>query len=145
MRGQIPLPPIAMPPKKTSATPCPCGQPKDYADCCGVYHGGVAAPTAEALMRSRYSAYALGRANYILATWHASTRPLDANPGRGIRWIGLTIKRHETSDDSALVEFVARYKTGGRAQRLHEVSRFVREHGRWYYVDGQVDDEDGRR
>ncbi len=144
MRDPQPLPPIAMPPKKVSATPCPCGQPRDYADCCGVYHGGVAAPTAEALMRSRYSAYALGRADYILATWHASTRPPDASPEQGLRWIGLTIKRSEaTGDDRAIVEFVARYKIAGRAQRLHEVSRFVREDGRWYYVDGQVDDDGG--
>ena len=142
MPGLMSLQPIAMPLKKTSATPCPCGQPKDYADCCAVYHGGVAAPTAEALMRSRYSAYALGRADYILATWHASTRPPDARPGQGIRWIGLTVKRHEdTGDDRAIVEFVARYKIAGRAQRLHEVSRFVHEDGRWSYVDGQVDDD----
>ena len=145
MPGLMPLPPTAMPPKKTSATPCPCGLPKDYADCCGVYHGGVAAPTAEALMRSRYSAYALGLEAYVLATWHASARPPDASPDRGIRWLGLTIKHHEASDDSAFVEFVARYKIGGRAQRLHEVSRFVREDGRWYYVDGQVDDAADRR
>ena len=141
-----PPPPTAMLPKKNSATPCPCGLPKDYADCCGVYHGGVAAPTAEALMRSRYSAYALGHEDYLLATWHASTRPLDASSDQGMRWIGLTIKRHETTgDDRAIVEFVARYKIAGRAQRLHEVSRFVREDGRWFYVDGQVDDEDDRR
>ena len=140
MRGLISLPPIAMPPKKNSATPCPCGLHSDYADCCGVYHGGVAAPTAEALMRSRYSAYAQGREDYILATWHASTRPPDARPEQELRWIGLTIKRSEaTSDDRAIVEFVARYKIAGRAQRLHEVSRFVREDGRWFYVDGQVD------
>lgn len=145
MRSHVNLPPIAMPPKKTCATPCPCGQPQDYADCCGVYHGGVAAPTAEALMRSRYSAYALGREAYVLATWHASTRPPDARPEEGLRWLGLTIKRFAaTGDDCAIVEFVARYKIGGRAQRLHEVSRFVREDGRWYYVDGQVDDDDRR-
>lgn len=130
-----------MPPKPPLATPCPCGQPRDYADCCGVYHDGLAAPTAEALMRSRYSAYVLGLEAYVLATWHVSTRPADASPDANTRWLGLSIKRcAATGGDSAIVEFVARYKIGGRAQRLHETSRFVREDGRWYYVDGQFDD-----
>jgi len=141
MAGLMTLRPTAMPPKKNSATPCPCGQPKDYADCCGIYHAGVAAPTAEALMRSRYSAYVLALEPYLLATWHTSTRPTDVTAEEKTRWLGLTIKRFEaTGADRALVEFVARYKIGGRAQRLHEVSRFVREDGRWYYVDGQFDD-----
>ena len=91
-------------------------------------------------MRSRYSAYVLGLEPYLLATWHASTRPtaLDLDKETSPRWLGLDIKRHQATDpDSAVVEFVARYKTGGRAHRLHEVSRFVRENGRWYYVDGE--------
>jgi SEC-C motif-containing protein len=91
-------------------------------------------------MRSRYSAYVLGLEPYLLATWHASTRPtaLDLDKETSPRWLGLDIKRHQaTGPDSAVVEFVARYKTGGRAHRLHEVSRFVREDGRWYYVDGE--------
>lgn len=94
-------------------------------------------------MRSRYVAYALGREPYLLATWHASTRPaslaLDTEPRP--RWIGLAIKRHETQgEDRAIVEFVARYKIGGRAHRMHETSRFVREDGRWFYIDGDVTD-----
>ena len=91
-------------------------------------------------MRSRYSAYVLGLEPYLLATWHASTRPtaLDLDKETSPRWLGLDIKRHQaTGPDSAVVEFVARYKTGGRAHRLHERSRFVREDGRWYYVDGE--------
>ena len=91
-------------------------------------------------MRSRYSAYVLGLEPYLLATRHASTRPtaLDLDKETSPRWLGLDIKRHQATDpDSAVVEFVARYKTGGRAHRLHEVSRFVREDGRWYYVDGE--------
>jgi SEC-C motif-containing protein len=90
-------------------------------------------------MRSRYSAYVHRLETYLLATWHPSTRPSPQlfdgadNP----RWLGLEIKRHEmTGTDSAIVEFVARYKVGGRAHRLHEISRFVREDGRWLYVDG---------
>lgn len=91
-------------------------------------------------MRSRYVAYALGLEPYLLATWHPSTRPadlkLDEDPPR---WLGLTIKRHELQDDDhAIVEFVARYKVGGRAYRLDETSRFVREDGRWFYLDGDI-------
>ena len=99
------------------------------------------APDAEALMRSRYSAYVLGLADYLLATWHPSTRPatLDADPA-GLKWLGLEVRRHTVIDAAqASVEFVARSKLGGRAHRLHETSRFVREDdGRWYYVDGEI-------
>lgn len=89
-------------------------------------------------MRSRYTAYVLMREPYLLATWHASTRParLDLAP---TQWIGLTVHHHERQDaDHATVEFIARYKLNGRAHRLHETSRFVREGGRWFYVDGDV-------
>jgi len=122
---------------------CPCGLPRPYADCCGRYHAGplhLQAPDAEALMRSRYSGFVQGLADYLLATWHASTRPalLEADPP-GLRWLGLDVRRHEVQDaDHATVEFVARSKLGGRAQRLQETSRFVREQGRWFYVDGDV-------
>jgi len=124
---------------------CPCGGAR-YADCCARYHAGDAAPEPEALMRSRYSAYVLAYASYLLATWHASTRPpgldLASEAGDGqdaMRWLGLAIKRRQaTGADTAIVEFVARYKIGGRAGRLHETSRFVREDGRWYYVDGNI-------
>ena len=120
---------------------CPCGG-ADYAGCCGRYvDGGAVAPDAEVLMRSRYTAYVLGREPYLLASWHASTRPaaLDLAAGAQPKWLGLQVKRHARLDgDTAVVEFVARYKVGGRAHRLHEVSRFVREGGRWYYVDGEV-------
>ena len=91
-------------------------------------------------MRSRYTAYVLGLEDYLLATWHTSTRPasLDLAGDTATRWLGLSVKRHEVIDEThAIVEFVARYKIGGRAHRLHEVSRFVREEGRWYYVDGE--------
>lgn len=121
---------------------CPCGLGRSYADCCGRYHAGplhLQAPDAEALMRSRYSAFVNALPGYLLATWHASTRPalLEPDPP-GLRWLGLDVRRHVAPDaDHAIVEFVARSKLGGRAQRLHEVSRFVREDGRWYYVDGE--------
>lgn len=123
--------------------PCPCGHPDGYAACCGPLHEGQAADTAEQLMRSRYSAYVLKHETYLLASWHASTRP--ASLALNARqppptWLGLDIRHHEAPDsDHARVEFVARYRLGGgRAQRQHEVSRFVREAGRWYYVDGEL-------
>ena len=88
-------------------------------------------------MRSRYSAFVLGLHDYLLATWHDSTRPaeLEADPP-GLKWLGLEVRRAQEDSDRATVEFVARSKLGGRAHRLHEVSRFVREEKRWYYVDG---------
>lgn len=121
---------------------CSCGLPQSYADCCGRYHAGalhLKAPDAQALMRSRYSAFVRDLGDYLLATWHPSTRPatLEPNPP-GLRWLGLEVKRHEMHDDHATVEFVARSKLGGKAQRLHETSRFVREGGRWLYVDGDL-------
>lgn len=92
-------------------------------------------------MRSRYSAYVRGDSEYLLATWHPGTRPLelDLDLGPRTRWLGLEVKRHVvTGDDTATVEFVARYKVGGApAVRLHESSRFVREQDRWYYLDGE--------
>jgi SEC-C motif domain protein len=120
---------------------CPCGGNKKYNDCCGRYiEGEDPAPTAETLMRSRYSAYTLGQERYLLDTWHASTRPvqLGLEEKGAAKWLGLDVKRHEQQDvDHAIVEFVARYKINGRAHRMHEVSRFVREAGRWFYVEGE--------
>ena len=122
--------------------PCPCGTDRAYAACCGRYHAGEAAPDAEALMRSRYSAFVTGNADYLRATWHPDTRPdelgLDAPGAQKTTWLGLTVKSHRvTGPETAEVEFVARYRVGGgSAVRLHERSRFVREDGRWYYVDG---------
>jgi SEC-C motif-containing protein len=122
---------------------CPCDSGLDYARCCGPLHAGAVAASALALMRSRYCAYVLGDEHYLLATWHASTRPsaLDLHTDTATRWLGLEVKRHgvDADADRAQVEFIARYRVGGgRAVRLHELSRFVREDGRWYYVDGDV-------
>ena len=127
----------------SSTLPCPCGSSRPYDACCGRYHAGsqhLLASDAQSLMRSRYSAYVLGLADYLLATWHSSTRPSSMEPDPpGLKWLGLEVKRSAAQDaDHATVEFVARSKLGGRAHRLHEVSRFVREDGRWFYVDGDV-------
>lgn len=116
---------------------CPCGG-SAYATCCEPFHRELNAPNAQTLMRSRYSAYVLKLEDYLLATWHSSTRPVefDLSSDAG-KWLGLEIKQCVTqSADAATVEFVARYKLAGRAQRMHELSRFVREQTRWFYLDG---------
>lgn len=122
--------------------PCPCGNLKNYADCCAVYvDEQLAAPTAEALMRSRYTAYTLLREAYVLATWHPRTRPsaLNLADETPTKWLGLSVKQHQQQDaNHATVTFLARYKVQGKAYRLQETSRFVREDGRWFYVDGVV-------
>lgn len=122
--------------------PCPCGGGA-YGSCCGRWHAGpdrLAAPTPEALMRSRYTAYALGIVAYLLDTWHPSTRPAALDPvDPAVRWLGLEIRRAAMDGEAhGIVEFVARSKLGGRAHRLRETSRFVREDGRWLYVDGDA-------
>ena len=121
------------------AETCPCGLPAAYLQCCGRFHAGplrLAAPDAEALMRSRYSAFVRELADYLLDTWHPSTRPPDLGFEAGLRWLGLSVRRHEAQGpDAAIVEFIARSKLGGRAHRLHETSRFVRLQGRWFYVE----------
>lgn len=123
--------------------PCPCGRAVAYADCCGRFHAGplhLQAPDAESLMRSRYAAYVLDDLDYLRATWHPDTRPADLAPNApGLKWLGLEVRRATQQDGThATVEFVARSKLGGRAHRLHETSRFVREGGRWFYVDGDL-------
>ena len=87
-------------------------------------------------MRSRYSAYVLGLIDYLLATWHPSTAPgeLELPP---VKWLGLEVRHTEAAGDAGVVEFVARCKAGGRAERMEETSRFVRQDGRWLYIDGQ--------
>ena len=157
--------------------PCPCGRrdrrdfPVAYAMCCGRYLDGAAtapvaladdvsgapdapartgfapAPDAESLMRSRYTAFVRERADYLLATWHASTRPASIDFEPGIKWLGLDVRSRSVLDaDHAEVEFVARHRDAtGVAARLHERSRFVREGdedagevARWFYVDGEM-------
>ena len=130
----------------TWSTRCPCGHVDakkriaSYADCCGRFVDHLShapAPDAQHLMRSRYSAFVLTRADYLLTTWHSSTRPASLDFDAGAKWLGLEVRDHKvTGAATAEVEFVARYRVDGRAVRLHERSRFVREDGRWFYVDG---------
>jgi SEC-C motif domain protein len=137
------------------SAPCPCRSEesvsKTYGECCALWHVGLQAipprhaPTPEQLMRSRYSAYALQMSHYLLATWYGETSPgeIDFPP---TKWLGLEIKHAAATGDVGVVEFIARYRDStGRAGRLHETSRFLREGAgeaaRWYYIDGQSPEE----
>ncbi|MGW0704558.1 YchJ family protein [Streptomyces sp. NPDC002643] len=129
--------------------PCPCGLPESYDRCCGRFHsaartapagmtpaGTAVAPTAEALMRSRYSAFVVGDEAYLLRTWHPRTRPASLGLNPAMRWTGLEILG--TSEGSAFhttgtVTFRASYRGGA----LQERSRFERVEGAWVYVDGE--------
>jgi SEC-C motif-containing protein len=123
---------------------CPCGLGEDYDSCCGRFHKGAAAPTAELLMRSRYSAFAVGDAAYLLRTWHSSTRPRTLELDPECRWTRLArLEAHDGGlfDAAGIVSFRAVYVLGGRRGVLAETSRFVREAKRWVYlgpVDGQL-------
>lgn len=122
--------------------PCPCTAGRPFAECCGRYiDAATPAPDAEALMRSRYSAFALRNAPYLLASWHPSTRPLALGLPANQKWLGLDVREHAIDPldaDRASVEFVARSRIDGRGVRLHERSRFTREDGRWFYVAGDM-------
>ena len=120
---------------------CPCGSQGALEQCCARFIvGGEIAPTAELLMRSRYSAFVLGSEAYLLATWHPDTRPSRVSLDQEQRWLGLSIQatgEGNAGDESGTVEFVARFKVRGKGHRLHELSRFSKVEGRWYYLDGQ--------
>ncbi|MFI8519724.1 YchJ family protein [Streptomyces sp. NPDC085481] len=127
-------------PSVTAGSPCPCGLDAAYGDCCGRFHTGPAtAPTAELLMRSRYSAFVVRDEPYLLRTWAPETRPADVDFDPALRWAGLEIE--ETGDGTAFhqhgtVTFRARFTQRGGAGELHERSRFARHEGAWVYVDG---------
>jgi SEC-C motif-containing protein len=126
--------------------PCPCGRRErkralNYGQCCGQYleQADQAAPTPQALMRSRYSAYVLERAPYLLATWHPDHRPAELTFEPGVKWLGLEVYGDGVDGNSGWVHFIARVRdASGRATRLEERSRFVREGGRWLYLDAQT-------
>ena len=89
-------------------------------------------------MRSRYTAFTQNNETYLLLSWHRNTRPQNLNlvDQKNIKWVILKILQHETKEITATVEFIARYKVNGKAEKIHELSRFVKEDGRWFYVDG---------
>lgn len=122
-----------------SKSSCPCGSGKSYVVCCKPLHDGKPAGSAEALMRSRYSAFVLLMGDYLLASWHSSTRPESIEVDDGSRWLGLKVKSTSmTADNRATVQFVARYRENNSLQRLQETSRFIKEGKHWYYLDGDV-------
>lgn len=120
---------------------CPCLSGETYGNCCGRYHRGPqTAPTAEALMRSRYSAFAAGLSRYLLDTWHPSTRPAVLELDDDLQWRRLDIEETTAGgplDTQGTVKFSAYYRDGGRRGVQTETSRFVREGGSWLYVDGE--------
>jgi SEC-C motif-containing protein len=122
-----------------SSTRCPCLSGETYGACCGPFHrGDSVAPTAEALMRSRFSAFAVGDVDYLQRTWHPSTRPDDLELDNDVRWYRLDIlgvTRGAAHDTEGTVEFRAYFRSGGGPGDQHEASRFVRERGRWVYLD----------
>lgn len=122
--------------KKKMPALCPCGSLLDYRDCCGRFHAGENAPDALTLMKSRYSAFVKGRADYLLRTWHESTRPSQLNLTEPVKWFRLEIVSFDSEGDRATVSFIARGKINGRAFKQVETSRFVRENAQWFYVDG---------
>ncbi|WP_408630031.1 YchJ family protein [Actinomycetospora lemnae] len=122
---------------------CPCGSLEDVGACCGRYLGddGAAPPTAEALMRSRYTAFVRGDVDHLLRTWHPDTRPATLELDPGVRWTGLEVLERVGGgpfDAEGVVEFRAHHERGGRAGVQQERSRFLRDAGRWVYVDGVV-------
>jgi len=123
---------------------CPCSPEKEFEQCCGPYLAGDQdAPTAEALMRSRYTAYVVKDYDYVIRTCQADNRPKqdEFTDQLDLKWHGLEVLRTEqgqADDDQGVVEFVARYEAAGATYNHHEVSKFVKEEGKWYYLDGDL-------
>ena len=133
--------------KKTDSSLCDCGSAAIYADCCGIYLESaktdepVTAPTAEKLMRSRYTAFSRLRSAYLLATWHPKTRPAKLELDADQQWVGLRITDKSLGgpeDAKGTVTFIARYKVNGKAYRLEEKSQFEKINGKWYYLSGEI-------
>lgn len=125
---------------------CPCGSDTDYQVCCRIYHNGKNAPTAEKLMRSRYSAYVKGLSDYVHKTWHTTTRPSkrDLAGQEPVEWLGLEVLKTQggtAEDQQGTVEFIASFQEQGKLGKLHEMSRFIKERGKWFYVDGDYDSQ----
>lgn len=125
---------------------CPCGSGQSFENCCGPFLENEALPaTAGQLMRSRYTAYTLNDEAYLLKTWHPSTQPkeLQLATTPSPKWLGLKIigtTGGSAEETSGTVEFIARFRVGGgKAQRIHETSRFVKDGEQWLYLDGQIE------
>ncbi|NVK18793.1 MAG: YchJ family protein [Methylocystaceae bacterium] len=132
---------------------CPCGSRQEYAVCCEPFHQGAAAPTAEKLMRSRYSAFEKGEMQYLEDTLIEEARvDYDAAEtdtwAKSAIWKKLEIGKTEAgqeNDETGIVEFKAYFKMNGQHQVHHEISRFAKRDGRWYYVDGEMNPKQEQR
>ncbi|MBN9210839.1 MAG: hypothetical protein J0I95_04910 [Microbacterium sp.] len=122
--------------RPSAAAPCPCGRAA-FGECCGPLLDGAAAPSAERLMRSRYTAFAVGDADHLVRTWHPRTRPEEIDLDDTV-WEGLVIDEAVEDGDAATVAFRASWGRDGERGVLSERSRFARRGGRWVYVDGDV-------
>lgn len=124
--------------KSANANGCPCGSGRAFDLCCNRFLSGQEMPgTSLELMRSRYTAYTRRDERYLKQTWYPGSRPESpVTADTAIKWIGLQILRHEEDGQDGLVEFIAHCKVNGRAQKMHETSRFLREDEQWYYLDG---------
>jgi len=127
--------------KKANPEPCPCESGLPYMDCCQPYIEQTCdAPTAEALMRSRYTAFVLRNEDYLRYSWHPDKCPADIRMNTDTTWLGLKVKtvvNGSVDDANGQVEFIARSKNNGKANRIHENSRFCRYNSRWVYIDGE--------
>ncbi len=128
--------------KNTNPDLCPCESGQTFKSCCQPYvEQKQDAATAQALMRSRYTAFVLQNQDYLRYSWHPENCPVEIRLNTETRWLGLSIKNTvagDINDENGQVEFVARSKNRGKAHRLHENSRFCRYHKRWVYVDGEI-------
>lgn len=118
---------------------CPCQSGEPYVACCQAYHQGAPAPSAVALMRARFSAYALNDAAFVQASWHSQTRPAVLDMADGERWLGLDVIHSEEDNKRGWVHFRATCRDASGFLVLEEHSRFVHETGRWFYVDGEAE------
>ncbi len=124
-------------------TMCPCGLKKLYENCCGSFHSGKENPlTAESLMRSRYSAFVFKNEQYLFQTWHKSNRPKALNlANQNVNWTGLKVLSVEAGADNdykGKVEFIAEFKISDKSGKLHEISNFIKEDSKWFYVNGKI-------
>ncbi|WP_275667844.1 YchJ family protein [Marinobacter salexigens] len=127
-------------PNEHTIAHCPCESQSSYADCCLRYHQGAIAPTPEALMRSRFTAFFLKLPDYLRASWHVSSRPATLDLNDSPDWASLRILDSKETGDTGQVHFQAIYRMESGWGYLQENSEFVREDGRWYYLKGQPEE-----
>ncbi len=119
--------------------PCPCNPAKQFKECCEPFLNGKKTPQSpQELMQSRFSAYATQQEQYLLDTWHPSTRPQSVDMSQSPMWLALQVIKTSSQGNYGVVEFKARYRQGNEIEMLHETSRFIKEDGHWLYLDGDL-------